>query len=73
MSKLLKVGDTVNWKGAWGSQPALDAKVEAIEIKCVNKCGDAVEFVKWNKVHDRTVIVSLDNGSWAYGNQITQK
>jgi hypothetical protein len=73
MSKLLKVGDTVVWKGAWGSQEPLDAEVESIEINCENKCGDSAEFVKWNKVHDRSVIVSLTNGHWAYGNQITQK
>ena len=71
MSKLLKVGDTVNWKGAWGTQPALDAKVVNIEINCVSKCGDTVQFVKWNKVHDKSVIVLFENGHWAYGNQIT--
>ena len=72
MSKL-KLNDIVKWRGAWGTQPSKDAKVIGIEINCVNKCGDATNEVNWSDVHDRTVIVSLEGGHWAYGNQIKPK
>ena len=73
MSKL-KVGDIVNWKGAWGSQSSKDAVVDGIEINCINKYdGENVDEVNWRKVNNRSTIISLNNGHWAYGTQITEK
>jgi len=36
------------------------------------KIGDEVNSVEWTKVHDRNVVVTLDNGHWAYGGQISK-
>jgi len=71
--EILFVGDTVSWKGAWGTQPAEDVVVDHIEINCKNKCGTPVTEFPWSGINDRTVIVNLTNGSWAYGNQISKK
>ena len=32
-----------------------------------------VNEVSWYKVYDRNVVVTLDNGCWAYASQISRK
>ena len=71
----LKVGDTVIWRGAWGSEPPKEAKVEGIQ-KCPqgSKYGKDVTSADWDTVmNGRTIVVDLDNGHWAYGNQLKPK
>ena len=70
--KNLKIGDEVRWKGAWGSQASKIAVVTEIEVTNGGKYGDEVNSVEWNKVRDRDVVVTLDNGHWAYGGQISK-
>jgi len=70
---ILRAGDTVNWKGAFGSGSEKDAVIKTIEIGCSGKNGQIVNAVPWSAVNDRSVVVDLTNGSWAYGNQITPK
>ena len=72
-SGILRAGDTVNWRGVWGSGSEKDAVIKAIEIGCSGREGQVVNAVPWSAVNDRSVIVSLTNGRWAYGNQITPK
>lgn len=73
MSDKLKIGDKVMWRGAWGKEPAEEAIIDGIEL-CPDggKYGDAVESVTWSTVKNGGVVVSLDNGHWAYGHQIKQ-
>jgi hypothetical protein len=69
----LHVGDLVLWRGAWGSNPPEHAVIKSIETDCINKnCLYEVGQISWDKMKDaeRTVIVSLNNGHWAYANQI---
>lgn len=66
----LKVGDTVLWRGGFGSDAPKKAVVEGIEITNGGKYGDPVDEVDWTKVYDRNVTVDLDNGHWAYASQI---
>ena len=68
----LKIGDEVSWKGAWGSQASKRAVVTEIEVTNGGKYGDEVNSVEWTKVRDRNVVVTLDNGHWAYGGQISK-
>ena len=69
--KKLKVGDTVIWRGSWGSDSPEKAKVEGIEINTHGgKHGDDVEECDWSEVTRDNCIISLDNSHWAYGNQI---
>jgi hypothetical protein len=66
----LKVGDTVLWRGGFGSDAPKKAIVEGIEITNGGKYGDPVDEVDWTKVYDRNVTVDLNNGHWAYASQI---
>ena len=70
MKDTLKIGDTVLWRGGFGSEPAKLAVVEGIEITNGGKYGDSVEEVPWSEVYDRNVTVDLENGHWAYAEQI---
>lgn len=74
MKDTLNIGDTVVWRGAWGHDEPKDAKVTHIE-KCepMMKNGESVSYVPWSEVNSRQIVVDLDNGHWAYGNQLTQK
>jgi len=70
---VLKVGDTVLWKGGWGQDAEKEVIVKRIEVDCVDKNGDEVDSVEWSKVKDRTLVVDLDNGKWSYGENIRKK
>tara|TARA_R100001198_G_scaffold52516_1_gene29425 strand:- start:667 stop:897 length:231 start_codon:yes stop_codon:yes gene_type:complete len=72
MSKVLKIGDKVWWRGGFGSEPAKLAVVEGIEITGGHKYGDSVEEVPWSEVYDRNVTVDLDSEHWAYADQISR-
>lgn len=74
MANMLNLGDTVNWKGGFGSDPAQPAKVQIIElVEAGSKYGRSVGQVDWERVKEgRTVVVTLDNGSWAYGSQLSE-
>lgn len=74
MSKL-KIGDKVIWRGSWGTEAPKEATVEAIELCAVgSKYGKEVKSVDWSTITggNRSVTVDLDNGHWAYGNQLTE-
>lgn len=65
---VLRIGDTVEWRGSWGRGfPAL-TKVTGIVVG--GKHGDEVTAVPWAGAEGREVVVDLSNGHWAYGFQI---
>ena len=72
----LKIGDKVIWRGAWGSEAPKQAIVESIELCGVgSKDGKDVKSVAWTTFKDggsRSITVTLDNGHWAYGNQLIE-
>ena len=70
----LKVGDTVIWKGGFGSDAPKETIVQGIEV-CHegNKYGKPVDKVEWSKVNSRKIVVDLASGNWAYGTQLTKK
>ena len=76
MEDVLKTGDTVNWRGAWGIDAPKEARVKEIllcEAEGV-KHGSLVNEVLWDKVTaGRKIIVDLDNGHWAWGFQISPR
>lgn len=70
MPMLLCVGDRVLWRGGFGAAEPKIARVVAIEL-CESprsKYGRFVPEVEWD-LQD-LLNVTLDNGSWAYGDQI---
>ena len=68
---MIRVGDTVIWRGSWGKDAPIPAKIVSMEL-CEHereKYGIAV-----SEAHDidkNRLVVSLDNGHWAYGMQLT--
>ena len=70
MAKQIKIGSKVMWRGSWGSDPAVEAKVERIEEtqEPHEKDGREVAFIDFED-RERSVI-DLDNGHWCYGDQI---
>jgi hypothetical protein len=67
---VLRVGDTVIWLGAWGSEKEQNAVVTEIEKTAAarQKYGEPVRELPWSEV-ERSV-VTLSNGHWAYGFQL---
>lgn len=72
---MLKIGDTVRWRGNFGTASPKDAVVKGINKGEYNgdKDGESINEVPWNKFGDRRYLVDLDNGSWAWANQIKRK
>ena len=67
----LKVGDTVMWRGGFGSDAPQKAVVTGIEVcPAGEKYGESRESVDWRRIH--SVVVDLDNGHWAKGHQISR-
>lgn len=67
---IIKIGDTIRWRGAFGYDDPKTAKIIYLEL-CENeheKYGVPVEFISI-KDKNRTIF-DLDNGHWAYGSQI---
>lgn len=72
MKDTLHVGDMVFWRGRWGQDNPLPAVVKGISVGYNTDAEATVESIEWANVNSRDVIVDLDNGHWAYGNQINQ-
>lgn len=69
---LLKIGDTIWYKGNFGKAKKVKAKVTAIEWTNGGKYGEPCDKVHWRWVQNRNVVVDLDNGFWAYAYQISK-
>lgn len=77
-SEILSVGDTVLWRGAFGTDPAKPAVILGIEVTAGprEKDGCPVDSVEWATVRANRAIVTLqgdgcDFENWAYGEQIS--
>lgn len=68
----LHVGDDVMWRGCWGEDPAKVARVTGIDYTAIprSKYGRPVNSALWVDVRANHAIVTLDNGHWAYGEQL---
>lgn len=69
---MLKKGDKVNWRGAFGTEPIKEATVVEIELTKGGKDGIPLDEISWDEVYDRNVVVTLDNEHWAYASQISK-
>lgn len=67
---ILKVGDTVMWRGAWGRDAARPAKIENMELCEAPRMKEGVRVRAVDWADKARLVVDLDNGSWAYGFQI---
>jgi hypothetical protein len=69
----LKVNDKVIWCGSWGRDLPKEVTVNAIEVCPLGeKHGNDVNSVAWSVINgdNKTIIVDLDNGHWAYDYQL---
>jgi len=70
-NEILKVGDKVMWRGAWGKETPKEAVVTEMALCAVGeKYGKPISSAKWSTVENEKVVVDLDNGHWAYGYQL---
>jgi hypothetical protein len=69
---VVKVGDIVKWCGGFGMFAAEDAVVEGMEITQIprDKYGINASEVDASLVRQNRVLFTLDNGHWAYSDQI---
>lgn len=67
----IKVGDTVMWRGAFGLHAPVPAVIESMQRtkQPHTKYGEDVQSAPWAKKD--YLIVSLTNGHWAYGEQLS--
>lgn len=71
--EMMKIGDSVLWSGGWGRRAPKPAVVASIEITDIpgDAYGQPATFVPWDTVRtDDCVVVTLENGHWAYGFQL---
>jgi hypothetical protein len=70
---VLRVGDTVLWRGNFGTAGAMRAKVVRIEETEYprTKYGTEVSEILWSAVRNNYACLDLDNGSWCYGEQVS--
>ena len=73
LKQILKIGDKVAWRHSWGTGPLEEAVIDSISVTDYprEKYGDARDHANWGLVYANRVCVSLTNGRWAYGSQIS--
>lgn len=71
---ILKIGDAVMWRGSWGRDAPKEVRVvEMWETEYPAQThGTPVESTQWDLVRADMVCFILDNGKWAYGEQISE-
>lgn len=67
---IIKVGDTVMWRGAWGRDAARPAKIVGMELCEAPRMKEGIRVRSAFLADKARLVVDLDNGSWAYGFQI---
>lgn len=67
----IKVGDKVMWRGGFGLDAPMVAVITEIEVCKAprSKHGISVSETDWSLRN--LLVVSLENGCWAYGSQIS--
>lgn len=70
---VLTVGDTVWVRGNFGTDAPHRDVVLGLQVTRGRreKYGRAVDAVSWDRVRNNYVVVDLESGHWAYGEQVT--
>lgn len=76
----VKVGDTVKWRGCFGTDAPKDAQIEGMTVTDIprgrtgrlfrTKYGVEVDEVDSSLIEQNRVVFDLNNGHWAYSEQI---
>jgi len=72
MDNILKVGDRVTWRGAWGKDAPCIATVAQITVTVgpYQKGGEEVKQISHDTLRQGLAVIDLDNGHWAYAKQV---
>lgn len=72
MTDVLRIGDTVLWRGSFGREPAVPAVIENMQITDYphSKYGEDADEVPIQLVQENRVVFDLTNGHWCYSQQI---
>ena len=72
MSNVLKVGDKVIYRPSFGMGDPTVVTVQSMEVTEMkrSKYGDSVNAVPWELVEQNRVLMTLDNDSWTYSEQV---
>ena len=72
MDNVLKIGDRVTWRGAYGKDAPCIATIEHITLTRgpYQKGGEDVEQISLDTLRQGLAVIDLDNGHWAYANQV---
>jgi len=75
MSKTVKIGDYVMWRGCFGADKPRRVRVTGLDVTDHprEKYGEEVDSVSWDLVRQNRVVFSLSNDSWAYSDQISAR
>jgi hypothetical protein len=69
---MLRVGDVVSWRHAWGADRPRPATVKTIEVTDGGKYGCHVTEIPWSEATGRNIVVTFtDQDPWAYGGQLS--
>ena len=68
----IRVGDTIQYRPAWGTDPSKRVKVVSLEVtkESREKYGSRVSVVTYSEVADNRVCFDLDDGHWCYSSQV---
>ena len=69
---MIKLGDTITYRGGWGDHLPTRAKVVSLDITKVqrSKYGTQVNQVSEWSVRGNWVLFGLDDGHWCYSEQV---
>tara|TARA_R110002167_G_scaffold96473_2_gene255552 strand:- start:973 stop:1209 length:237 start_codon:yes stop_codon:yes gene_type:complete len=70
---MITIGDKIMWRGGFGKDAPKVATVTGLELtqEPREKYGEATECSTWERARENRLLVTLDNGHWCYGSQIS--
>lgn len=68
---MIRVGDTVIWRGSWGKDLPAPAKIVSMELCQHEREKYGIPVDEAHDIDKNRLVVSLDNGHWAYGVQLS--
>ena len=72
ITRVVKIGDHIKWRGGFGDNIPLDAVIVGMEVteQPRTKHGEQVIEVNSDLIEQNRVLFDLDNGHWCYSEQI---
>jgi hypothetical protein len=67
---MIKVGDEVIWRGSWGRDTPAPARIVSMELCESRREKYGITVTEAYEVDKDRLVVTLDNGHWAYGEQL---